>query len=142
MSALKQQLQAARREYHAARYPGDLADLLPPAPAQARWRRWAISRGGVGAALATAAAVAILLGGFAVLTSGTGENWRALLPTARDLPHMPRQSEMASAMKTITPPEVPDLLRDARRPLVSSGKFILGIGKDVAHHADALFHMG
>jgi hypothetical protein len=136
MSPLREQLQAARAEHRAARFPGDLASLvLPSAAPLSPWRmRWV--NAGVG--LAAAATVMIVIG-MATLSPSPMQAW---LPSANDLPRMPPRAEMAGAIKSVTPPQASDLLMDVKDPLVSSGKFILDIGKDIAHHADALFHMG
>jgi hypothetical protein len=55
MSRLRKQLETAQREYHAARYPGDLAaEVLRPAR---RWGRWV----GLASTLAAAAVVAVFV---------------------------------------------------------------------------------
>jgi hypothetical protein len=140
MSNLRNQLLSARENHQSARYPGDLADILPARQSMAsRWVLHPVSR------YAAAAATIVLLSGMAIQAARSGSTahrWQALLPTYKDLPQLPRRGEMAGAVKAITPPQVPGLLMDAKQPLVSSGQFIVNIGKDIAHHADALFHMG
>jgi hypothetical protein len=143
MSDLREQLHAARSAHRAARFPGDLGLLVDMG--EQRLGREAASGGYRWRTGIAAAAVLLLVCGVTFQISGKHlktNSVSAVLPSLSDIHFTPRPAAMNEAVKTLTPPEVPELLMQVKQPLVASGEFIVNIGKDVAHHADALFHMG
>ena len=102
--------------------------------------------------LGLAAAAAVVAFGFSIQRgdlSGVASDSRLdpsvfawLLPSAHPSPMAPIRADLAQAMEAVTPPQTPGVLDDIEQPLLDSGKFIVELGRDVAHHADALFRMG
>jgi hypothetical protein len=150
MTVLRDQLFAARTEYERLRYPGDLADLLP----DARERHAGAIAGRRRAVGALAAAIMLFVIGRQVQIGGWLDappslaaiqlelrQWETSAASFTAAAELPKKTEMVNAVKTVTPPQTADLLSAVKKPVYDSGNFIVSIGRDLAHHADALLHL-
>ena len=116
MSVLRNQLQAAAAEYKAVKYPGDLAWIMQGGRKDGE--SWRLSPARVAAAvLALAASVAL-----------------AFIPA--NGPKTRLQFRLNEAMLPMQPP--PGMVSAVEDPLLDCGAMFVKIGKDLAHHADAL----
>ncbi len=150
MTELRKQLSAARADYRRMTYAGDLAEILPAI--QSTQSPWILSRIALIGGLAAAAALVIAVWGNGV-ADAVPTQWampidldaRPLMNHASLSPALDMRTKSAMSSLGIAasvPRQLPDLLAQASKPLIESGHFIFSIGKDLAHHADALFHMG
>lgn len=131
-SKLRLHLESARYAYAQMNYPGDLADLLPPAEHAARrmilsWRY----------GLAAAAAVAILLlAQAAQLPNASATPAQFTMDDLRTAP----KAQLARAYAAVTPADASDWLEAVKRPIADSGLLLVKLGRDLAHQTDALIH--
>jgi len=143
MTPLRNQLLAARSDYQQIHFPGDLAATLPAAPE----RRPLQFPRALRLAIGLAAALLIFVMGREYQLNRESLAASSLSVTQLDLNHwestaasFTRVSELPT-MQTMAPPQASELLSAVEKPLYDSGNFIVSIGKDLAHHAGALFQM-
>ena len=138
MTDLRNQLESARREYQDIHYPGDLGKLVPSAGVA---NSLATSRPDVfrfrtpHALLALAASVLLTASTLALLFKPAHFHRDQLASW-----HNFSDIRLSSLIDDVTPRQTPQLLTRIQKPIMSSGQFLLNVGKDIAHQADALFH--
>jgi len=145
MTRLRNQLDTARLQYQSARFPGDVTELLPNPGSSSRsfWR--SIARGGL-----VAAALALVVFGHIMLSASEDRSRgsTAWIEDVAKIDHLPWHStammppsEGMMGAGTTAPSQLPDWLKAVEQPLADSGRFVVSVGKDIVHQADALVHM-